>query len=620
MMSPEAVLVEVSEERPHLAGAPVIPETDLEEHELVQATATTQARLGTTGTTAVNDRITLHELSKSCAQAGPYPIWADESYDSQHGNVCFKPGGFKGGGVWACPMGCTKTHSVPWCSDDNDNNQGWTRSAGQRCSANWAVDNAPPYVTGESLDACKTECLAASGCYGIAFTNDGTGQCVTCTGADETLIVGDGAWDYYGATGPALIPYSVMTASQSSTIVSGTAEKALTAFPERSWPGTCTHTAPEAHAWWMVSLSGTWDVTSVQLTNRNGYLERLQGIDVFVGNTKCASDISVGDETKTIPCVGTGNSIKLQHTGTQLLTLCGFAAMGSQGNRRSAPCRVPEILDPARCSSVVPGQGLESGSMSCQPRQNICILESGSMFAWPTTAYAFQQAAEVCKSAWKGVVECPDGISSKGVYFPYALAGWTARGISPENVCAKWDSGQILNNQLSCDESLMASGGVYACTKATAGHVHHASPASGIMIMKRIRCTTSADSHDDCATFKVGICLDVGSDVFNHKHNGAITDMKTQTKAWLAKALPIVDGTATECPPNFRYPGGGLCYKHDSDRNNGAQCGQSSAVKWCALSQTDFEDKTNEFGNCGSFCFACGPNDEMLTNRRIAAY
>merc|ERR1740117_1024624 len=43
-MSPEAMLVEVSEERPHiLAGAPVIPETDLEEHELVQATATTQA-------------------------------------------------------------------------------------------------------------------------------------------------------------------------------------------------------------------------------------------------------------------------------------------------------------------------------------------------------------------------------------------------------------------------------------------------------------------------------------------------------------------------------------------------------------------------------------------------
>ena len=90
-------------------------------------------------------------------------------------------------------------------------NADWTQSAGQWCSANWAVDNAPPYVTGESLDACKTECLAASGCYGIAFT-PGDGQCVTCTGADMTLV-GDGAWDYYGleaATGqqpclPALV-------------------------------------------------------------------------------------------------------------------------------------------------------------------------------------------------------------------------------------------------------------------------------------------------------------------------------------------------------------------------------------------------------------------------------
>merc|ERR1712166_862642 len=476
-MSPEAMLVEVSEERPHiLAGAPVIPETDLEEHELVQATATTTYYQGNAGTTcppgqlitsqaeclntAVNSldvqagsawvgsalsipvgcsirragaanhndfaphwnrspsgvgradlnpicsrysepRITLRELGSSCAQAGPYTVWADESSDSQHGNVCFKPGGFKGGGDWACPVGCTKIHSVPWCIDDND------------------------------------------------------------------------------------------------------------------------------------------------------------------------------------------------HT---------------------APCRVPEIVDPARCSSVVPGQGLQSGSMSCQPEQDDCITSTSSWVEGNEAA---------CKAAWNGVVECPDGISSKGVYFPYTLAGWTAQGILPQNVCAKWDSFQILNNQLACDESLMASeGGVYACTKATATHVHHASPASGIMIMKRIRCTTSADSHDDCATFKVGICLDVGSDVFNHKFNGAITDIQTQTKAWLAKALPIVGGTATECTnTDFLHKNvQGLCFKTQSSADEGAQCGQSSAVKWCALSQKDFEDKTNEFGNCGSFCFACGENDEMLTNRRIAAY
>ena len=124
-----------------------------------------------------------------------------------------------------------------------------------------------------------------------------------------------------------------MTASQSSTGHGATAEKALTGSPQLTWPGTCTNTNSEAGAWWMVSLSGIWDVTSVQLSNRADCCpDRLQGIDVYVGDTKCASSISVGGgETKTIPCVGTGNSIKLQHTGTNSLTLCGFAVMGSQG-------------------------------------------------------------------------------------------------------------------------------------------------------------------------------------------------------------------------------------------------------------------------------------------------
>ena len=140
-------------------------------------------------------------------------------------------------------------------------------------------------------------------------------------------------WSLTSGAMSGTIPYSVMTASQSSTYGSATAEKALTGSPQRTWPGTCIHTNSEAGAWWTVSLSGTWDVTSVQLSNRAGCCpDRLQGIDVYVGNTKCASSISVGDETKTIPCVATGHSIKLQHTGTNYLTLCGFAADGTQVN------------------------------------------------------------------------------------------------------------------------------------------------------------------------------------------------------------------------------------------------------------------------------------------------
>ena len=50
----------------------------------------------------------------TCA-AAPYTKWTDESSDPHHGNACFKPGGFKGGGDWSCPAGCTKVHAVPWC-------------------------------------------------------------------------------------------------------------------------------------------------------------------------------------------------------------------------------------------------------------------------------------------------------------------------------------------------------------------------------------------------------------------------------------------------------------------------------------------------------------------------
>jgi len=256
--------------------------------------------------------------------------------------------------------------------------------------------------------------------------------------------------------------------------------------------------------------------------------------------------------------------------------------------------------------------------MSCQPRQDFCITTAHSWVA--CTDPGCVESRRICNDAWNGVVECPDGISSKGVFFPYA----TGTGTPTQDVCAKWDSYQILNNQLTCDESRLLEG-VYTCTKATATHVHLASPASGIMIMKRIRCTTSADGHDDCATFKVGICLDVGSDVFGHDFNnyiGSADVIQTKTKEWLAKALPIVDGTATECT-NTDFPHKnvqGLCFKNWLAGWHGAQCGQSSAVKWCALSQKDFEDKTNEFGNCGSFCFACSENDERLTNRRIGAY
>jgi len=136
----------------------------------------------------------------------------------------------------------------------------------------------------------------------------------------------------------AQIPYSAMTATQSSDYGwqnYGVAALALTAAPQTTWPGTCTHTAvkEEAAPWWKVTLNGVWHVHKVQLTSRDQCCpERLQHVDIYVGTTLCASDVSVGEgSTLTVPCDGIGSEIKVQHKDIiTTLTLCGFAAFGEE--------------------------------------------------------------------------------------------------------------------------------------------------------------------------------------------------------------------------------------------------------------------------------------------------
>ena len=58
-----------------------------------------------------------HAAATTCAGVAPYTKWSDQSSDPKHGNACFKPGGFKGGGDWSCPKGCKKVGRVPWCGE-----------------------------------------------------------------------------------------------------------------------------------------------------------------------------------------------------------------------------------------------------------------------------------------------------------------------------------------------------------------------------------------------------------------------------------------------------------------------------------------------------------------------
>jgi len=70
----------------------------------------------TAGTSTADSHCSLlGPVVESCAAVAPYTKWSDQSSDPHHGNACFKPGGFKGGGDWSCPAGCTKVHAVPYC-------------------------------------------------------------------------------------------------------------------------------------------------------------------------------------------------------------------------------------------------------------------------------------------------------------------------------------------------------------------------------------------------------------------------------------------------------------------------------------------------------------------------
>jgi len=126
------------------------------------------------------------------------------------------------------------------------------------------------------------------------------------------------------------IPFTVMTATQSSTSHGGNAGKPLVPTPQAGWPGTCTHTHKDTNAWWKVSLGSWYEVSSIKLTSRARCCpERLQGVDIFVGTTKCTSKVHIdAGATETIECVGTGSEIKIQAPDRRHLTLCGSAAYG----------------------------------------------------------------------------------------------------------------------------------------------------------------------------------------------------------------------------------------------------------------------------------------------------
>ncbi|CAL8373263.1 unnamed protein product [Arctogadus glacialis] len=76
------------------------------------------------------------------------------------------------------------------------------------------------------------------------------------------------------------------TAIQSTTNWSGVAERAIDGNSDPEYKhNSCTHTNSTAKPWWRLELPGVYRVSEIQVTNRNIARERLNGVEVLIGNS-----------------------------------------------------------------------------------------------------------------------------------------------------------------------------------------------------------------------------------------------------------------------------------------------------------------------------------------------
>ena len=77
------------------------------------------------------------------------------------------------------------------------------------------------------------------------------------------------------------------TAIQSTTISdSGKAEHSIDGNTDPVWSHTsCSRTEEEAEPWWRLELPGVYRVSEIQVTNRETNRERLNGIEILIGNS-----------------------------------------------------------------------------------------------------------------------------------------------------------------------------------------------------------------------------------------------------------------------------------------------------------------------------------------------
>ena len=76
------------------------------------------------------------------------------------------------------------------------------------------------------------------------------------------------------------------TAIQSTTFSSHVAEHAIDGNSDPQWEhNSCAHTESQAKPWWRLELPGVYRVSEIQVTNRNDFRKRLNGVEILIGNS-----------------------------------------------------------------------------------------------------------------------------------------------------------------------------------------------------------------------------------------------------------------------------------------------------------------------------------------------
>jgi hypothetical protein len=209
----------------------------------------------------------------------------------------------------------------------------------------------------------------------------------------------------------------------------------------------------------------------------------------------------------------------------------------------------------------------QSGTLECTPT-TVLVAPSKQfndgqfVFAEPqtqdTTHDEYQESMEVDFGGQP--INCPDGIDWRG----------TLMTSTQSKYCAKWSSAIAASGMTECgacdDDGHCSTPAIaevgsstvgssnYVCTKMVTAHPHAASKNVGILMQKRVRCR----KHDDrleCATFKVGRCINVETDVWSNTWNNLLKNSTVEAQSFGVLAEKILEDefnnnvTLRECEP-----------------------------------------------------------------------